>query len=777
MFQIKKNTNRRLWHLPKGVEDVLPLHHSFPDGMVEARRGRYGVLYAFTDIPMALMDEEGKEKVFSLYEEILNSLDSGAQTKILAVNRPETREQQIRRVKISMQRDRYDEWRCACNEWLEGEMKKAPISKKSTYLSVFIDRKSPEEAKSYFERCDREFALLFSKMGSLCRRLSEEETLRFYYDFFHVGREEEFLFVPALQKNELTDASLLTCPQELSFGADHFTCGGRYGRVLYLHTFANYLKDSFLEELCPADLHLVLSLDIQPMETGAAIRKSENKLLSMESNIAGWRRKQLRGQNPGAAVPYSMERQREESREILENLTSRDMRLLPTLVTLVLTSPTKEKLESDTEKIRSAAKKHMCRMEILHYQMREGLVTTLPYGENLLPVRRTLTTESLAALLPFHFPEIEHEGGCFRGLNQLSGRPVFLNRDKLLNKNAIVCGVSGSGKSLLAKEELIQTYVSDPSTDLLVIDPEREYRKLCEALGGEYLEISSTSSQHINALDMEEASGGEDHPLVRKCEFLLSLFEELTPGIGPAGKSILDRCVKSLYVRFGSGKRSAPTLRDLYDLLLLQPEPEAKDMALGLELFSKGSLNVFAHPTNTNLSGRLIVLDIHSLSKSLQPIGMLILLETVWNRILKNDRLGRKTMVFIDEIYLLFRSEYAANYLLTLWKRARKYRAGMTGITQNVEDLLSGPAGRVLLSNSEYTLLLSQAPTDRQTLKKLLSLTDREEKYITDAPAGQGLLLCGGAHMPFVNHLPGENPLYGLVATDPKGKEDGNEGI
>lgn len=308
--------------------------------------------------------------------------------------------------------------------------------------------------------------------------------------------------------------------------------------------------------------------------------------------------------------------------------------------------------------------------------------------------------------------------------------------------------------------------------DIIVIDPESEYGPLIEGLGGEVINISAASPNHINALDMEQEYGDGDNPIVLKSEFLLSLCEQLV-GAGKLTakeKSLIDRCTAQVYwdyIRHDyHGK--VPTLQDSHACLLGQPEAEAKDVALAIELFTEGSLNTFAKPTNVDTNSRIICYDIRDLGKQLLPVGMLVVLDSVFNRVIRNRKLGRNTWIYIDEIYLLFQHEYSANFLFTLWKRVRKYGACATGLTQNVDDLLQSHTARTMLANSEFLVMLNQAATDRAELARLLNISDNQLSYITNVDFGHGLLKCGSAIVPFADNFPQHTRLFKLMTTRPK---------
>ncbi len=560
------------------------------------------------------------------------------------------------------------------------------------------------------------------------------------------------------------------CPDTFEFEKDHFRMGSKYGRVIFLREFASYIKDSMVSELCDLNRNMMLSLDIIPIPTDEAVREVENRLLGVETNITNWQRRQNQSNNFSAVVPYDMEQQRKESKEFLDDLTTRDQRMMFAVLTMVHVADSKEQLDSDTEALLTTARKHLCQFSTLTYQQMDGLNTVLPYGLRKINAIRTLTTESTAVFIPFRAQEISHNGGIYYGQNVISKNMIIANRKYLLNGNSFILGVSGSGKSFTAKREIVNQMLSSDD-DIILIDPEREYSSLVKAMGGEIIHISATSSNHINAMDMSKDYGDGANPVILKSEFVLSLCEQLIGGqnLGAKQKSLIDRCTASVYRKYmqSNFKDNPPTLQDFHGELLKQSEPEAQEIALAIELFTSGSLNTFAKPTNVDVNNRLICYDILDLGKQLLPIGMLVVLDSILNRITQNRAKGKNTFIIIDEIYLLFQHEYSANFLFTLWKRVRKYGAFCTGITQNVDDLLQSHTARTMLANSEFIVMLNQASTDRIELAKLLNISDLQLSYITNVDAGNGLIKVGSSLVPFTDQFPRNTKLYRLMTTRP----------
>ena len=487
-------------------------------------------------------------------------------------------------------------------------------------------------------------------------------------------------------------------------------------------------------------------------------------------SLSNWQRKQNAANNFSAVLPYDMEQQRKETKEMMDDLTNRDQRMMFGLVTMVHLADSKEQLDSDTETLLSTARKNLCQMSVLRWQQKDGLDTALPYGLRRIQALRTLTTESTAVLIPFRAQEILQNGGIYYGQNAVSKNMIVADRRKLLNGNSFRLGVSGSGKSFSAKEEIV-SIVLTTNDDVLILDPESEFGYLVEALGGEVIRVSASSGTHLNAMDMDQAYGDERNPLIEKSEFILSLFEQLVGAgnLSAKEKSILDRCTADVYRDYiRSGYQSeAPTLKDLYRQLMLQPEEEARGLALSSELFINGSLNTFAQKTNVDTKNRIIAYDIRELGEQLMPLGMLVTLDSIFNRVIQNWKKGKTTWIFADEFYLLFRYQYSADFFYRLYKRIRKYQGFVTGLTQNVEELLKSDTARLMLANSEFLILLNQATTDRDELASLLNISENQLSYITNVGAGKGLIRCSGNLVPFENSFPKNTKLYRLMTTKP----------
>lgn len=769
-LQTMLKMDQERFEVPRSVQDMIPIRSVWPDGIFQVGN-KFSKSIRFSDINYAIAGKPDKTAMFLDYSELLNALDTGATTKITINNKRVNRLDFEQSILVPMENEPLDGFRGEYNDMLLSKVTGASNSvTQERYITVSVHKKSIDEARTFFARVTNDVTSRLSKVDSYSQEMNAGERLRILHDFYRVGEEQNFRFDIYETMRKGHSFKDFICPNSFEFHKDHFVMGNKYGRVLFLREYASYIKDSMITELCELPRNLMLSIDVIPVPTDEAVREMQNKLLGVETNVANWQRRQNNNNNYSAVVPYDLEQQRKETREMLDDLTTRDQRLMFAVVTLVHLADSKEDLDSDTETLQSIARKHLCQLTPLTWQQAEGLNTALPLGLRKIDALRTLTTEALAVLMPFRAQEIMHRRGIYYGQNVISKNLIVANRRELLNGNGFVLGVSGSGKSFTAKREIVALALSTKD-DIIILDPEAEYPALVSGLGGEVIHISATSPNHINALDMSEGYGDGKNPVVLKSEFLLSLCEQLVGAnkLSAKEKSIIDRCTAKTYKNYiRSGYKGAvPTLQDFHKELLMQPEAEAKDVALAIELFTEGSLNTFAKPTNVNTDSRIVCYDIRDLGKQLLPVGMLVVLDSIFNRIIRNRGKGRNTWVYIDEIYLLFKHEYSANFLFTLWKRVRKYGAFATGLTQNVDDLLQSHTARTMLANSEFIVMLNQASTDRIELARLLNISDNQSSYITNVDSGRGLLKCGSALVPFMDNYPRDTSLYKLMTTKP----------
>ena len=758
------------YNVPRKVQDVIPVRRIWPDGIFLVGT-KFTKTYKFTDINYLVASREDKESMFLTYSELLNSLDSGAVTKITVNNRRMNKANFEQSILMPMQGDFRDEYRREYNQMLLDKATGANGITQEKYITISVVKKDIEEARAYFARVGADLVSHFAALGSKCVELDATERLRILHDFYRQGEEAEFRFSAREMMKRGHDFRDYICPDGIEKHSDYLKLGEKYCRVLFLKDYASYIKDNMVTELTDFNRNMMLSIDIVPVPTDEAVREVENRLLGVETNITNWQRRQNANNNFSAVVPYDMELQRKESKEFLDDLTTRDQRMMFAVITLAITADTKEQLDSDTEAVLSVARKHMCQLATLKFQQLDGLNTALPIGARKINAFRTLTTESLAVFIPFKVQEIQDKGGIYFGENAISHNLIMCNKANLLNQSAFLLGVPGAGKSFSAKE-LIAFLMLHPdcaNDDILICDPENEFGALCQALGQDIASVvhmAAGGKDRLNAMYMVEGYG-EQNPIVEKSQFIMSLIEQIDKtGVGPQHKSIIDRCTALVYQDAERTGRIA-TLCDLREKLLEQPEEKAKDIALSLELFTTGSLDIFGRESTVDLDKRVVVFDIRGLGQQLKPTGLLVITDTILNRVTLNWKRGKRTHVFLDEFHVVFENEQSGVFFNSAWRQFRKRGAYPTAITQNVEYLLDSVQASTMLSNSEFIVMLNQAASDREKLAKLLNISREQMSYVTNADAGCGLIRYGSALVPFINRFPRDTKLYELMTTRP----------
>ena len=759
--------DKQKYRVPRRVQDVIPIKRIWKDGVFLVGN-KYTKSFAFTDINYLVASKTDKQAMFLTYSELLNSLDAGATTKITINNRPLNRATFESSILMPLRNDQRDRYRREYNQMLLDKGTGANCITQEKYVTVSVAKRNIEEARAYFARIGADLTAHFSALGSKCVELDATERLRILHDFYRAGEESDFYFEPKDMMRKGHDFRDYICPDGIEKHSDYLKLGNRYCRVLYLKDFASYIKDSMVTELTDFNRKMMLSIDIVPIPTEEAMREVENRLLGIETNITNWQRRQNANNNFSAVIPYDMELQRKEAKAFLEDLNVRDQRMMLCVVTMLLTAESKKQLDQDTDAVLSVARKHMCQLATLRFQQFDGLNTVLPIGSRRIDAFRTLTTESLAVFMPFKVQEILDKGGIYFGENAISHNLIMINKENLLNQSAFLLGIPGSGKSFSAKE-LIIFLMLNTDDDILICDPEKEFAALVEAMGrdiGTVINVAAGGKDRINAMYMVEGYG-ENNPIVEKSQFIISLLDQISDKeIGPQHKSIIDRCVAQVY-REASQSGITPTLCSLREKLLEQPEFKAQELALTLELFTTGSLDAFGHESNVDLDKRVVVFNIRDLSETMKPAGLLVITDTILNRVTLNWKKGKRTHVFIDEFHVVFNTDQGAEFFTNAWRQFRKRNAYPTAITQNVTYLLDSDKARTMLSNSELIVMLNQGAPDREKLAALLNISNEQMSYVTNADAGCGLIRYGRSLVPFINRFPKNTELYKLMTTKP----------
>ncbi len=752
------------YRVPKRVQDVIPIKRIWNDGIFLVGN-RYAKTFKFTDINYMVASQEAQKNLFLAYAALINSLDCSATTKITLNNRHLNRKNFADTVLMKLKNDYLDYYRMEYNDVILGKATGGNGIIQEKYVTVSVCKKNIEDARAYFTRTGAELTARFAALGARATELDATEKLRVLHDFYRSGEEVYFRFDAQDMMRKGHDFRDYICPDSVEKHSDYLKLGGKFARVIYLKDYASFISDQLVTKLTDQSRSMMLSIDIIPVATDEAVREVERKMLGVETNITNWQRRQNANNNFSAIVPYDMEQQRRETKEYMTDLTSRDQRMMLSVLTIVHLADTKAELDADTDALLKVAADHMCQMAVLRYQQLDGLNTALPIGTRKIDTFRTLTTESLAVFMPFKVQEIQEPGGIYFGENAISHNLILCNMKNLLNQSMMLLGIPGSGKSFFAKLLIIAIALSTDD-DIIILDPEGEYTPLVKALGGAVMCFAVGGSDWLNAMAMEEGYG-EGSPVAFKSQFIMSLLKQIDPdGIRAHHKSIIDRCV-ALVLQEQKKTRKIPTLCTLREKLLEQPEQEARDLALTMELYTSGSLNIFAHETNVDTRNRIQSYDIHDLGEELKQPGFVTITDAMINRVNYNWAHGKKTHIIVDEFHIAYENEYSGNFFTSAWRQFRKRNAAPCAITQNVEYMLDSVQASTMVSNSEFVVMLNQAESDQERLSKLLNISPEQMSYVNGSEAGCGLMRYGSALVPFVNRFPANTELYKLITTKP----------
>ena len=752
---------------PRTVQKTLPYRRVCDDYIFKVDDNKYSKTYIFEDVNYAIAKQDEQEGIFLGYCSVLNSFDTNADIQLTIHNNRVNKADFERAVLIKHKSDGYDHYRDEYNDMLVEKMEQGQNGIiRNKYITVTLQAADLETAKTKFNTVDLELLNAFKKVGSSIRALTSNERICLLKDIFRNVDEKIPLLTDKHFKRQAERA--YCCPDYLEFKKNYFMWGDKYARTMFIKDMPASLKDNMLTEIANTNLDVMISVNIAPVDPYKALKIVNHQLTSMRANKLQAEKKAIQSGYTSDVINEDLKHSLIEAEELLDDLRSKNQKMFLDNIIIMVTAKDMEELDSNTEAIESVVRKHICSLGTLNFQQEKGLQSVLPLGNCTLKIRRTLTTESTAVLMPFSGKEINHKNGKYYGLNALSNNMILFDRLQLKNPNGFILGSPGSGKSFSAKREMLNVFLATDD-DIIIIDPEREYTNLVAALNGETIFVSPASNNYINPLDMSKDYSDDESPLVMKSDFILSFCECLVgkQGLTAKEKAIIDRCLTMTYgeylIKFDPEK--LPTLMEFYDNLKAQPEKEAQGLALSFELYIKGNLNVFAHKTNVDVKNRVVAYDIKDLGKQLKTLGMLIVLDYVWNRITVNRAQGKRTWIYLDEIYLLFANEYSANFLYELYKRARKWGGVPTGITQNVEDLLKSETARSMLSNTDFVMMLNQATSDRDQLARILNISDNLLTYVTNSDSGQGLICCGGSIIPFRDKFP-KNDLYMLMTSN-----------
>jgi hypothetical protein len=770
MAAIKPVPDKPLHKHPKSTQKSIQFNRALPEGIFEIKprtwfdhRGVYSVTFPFTDINYAVASEDDKDHMFYVYEDILNSIDHNTLAKITIINHRVSDDQLEADICMLEKGDQFDSYRKEMNRVNIDRVKIGFNSIVRQKMLTVTCKKRYEEARLWFNRIEGNLKGYFDNIGSDCNRMSTFDRLKMIHDFY---RPEEAAYFQIdlediAQKGHKVQDSI--APDGMRFYDNYFMIGNRYGRVLYLRDYPSSLEDKLITKLTDVPISMILSIDLISKTPDEALRIIKRLLTEVEAEIARYTNKVAKDGNFNAKIPPALQDKRDNLENLRKDIKVRDQRLILSDLTVLHMADSLQELNTDTENLMSIARSELCQFGNCMFQQEAALSTCLPLGVRMIDALRTLTTESAAIMIPFTAQEVWDEGGIVYGINEITKNIIKANRRLLPNGNGLIFGVPGGGKSMLAKLEIIWLLLNTKD-EILCVDPENEFAMLANIFFGQRIDVKAGSKHHMNALDMNYHFDADDNPFEVKSELMMSLIELMMDGKKERGeRSIIDRCLSGLFRQNRSNK--ALTMTDLYETLITQDEPLAKKIALDMELFTKGSLNAFAQPTNVDINNRFTVFNINELGEQFKSMAMMIVLDHIMSRITYNKTRGVNTWLYFDELHVMYKFERTSKAMDEQWRRCRKYGGFATGMTQNVSALLESEHARTMISNSEFIMMLNQAKEDRDILANLLDLSPNQLAHVTNSKPGHGLMRRSAVIVPFDATFDAETELYKAITT------------
>ena len=767
----------------KKVLNTIPYKKILSDDIFFLGKKMYSKAYTFDDINFNLSDEEQQYMYLERYIEFLSILDDTVDCQICCWNSQINIDDFKKKTLLPQKADDLFEYRYEFNSRvLEENIRKGQNAiQKHMYITLTIKAPDEETAIRRFKSLDITATNTFNRIGNTNMRvLTSQERVEMLKDFF-VGTDD--MPVPLLTEKDYAKGidKLYCAPDYFDFKKDYFMFNNTYAKTIYIREYPSTATSEILTELLATGIEIMVTTNIETYDSAEARKLVQHQITAIDTDMAKREVKAAQHGNFSNQMPQRIKNQRDAMVSVYDKITMKDQKLFMTNMQILIKAESYEELNNNLEVIESTLKRSGCIKGEMAWEQEHGMCDCLPVGyQRKFGWLRTMPSESVAIFMPFNVKEMQMENSVYYGLNMLSHNIILFDRMKgLVNPSGFVLACPGSGKSFTVKREIVNVFLGYEDADILVIDPEREYWKLAEAFGGEVVKFSNGSKNHINPFDFDFRllEDEEIDIIADKCQLLTSFIScmDSKHPLNAQEKSFVDRCVRKAYAKSNVlttlDPADMPTLGTFLECMKEETENINKDMKdkliITVDMYVNGSAKYFDNQTNVNTKSRFIAYDIRDLNGNLKTQSMLLILDYIWNRLSENRDKGRKTYIYFDEAHLLFQDEYSLDYLRMLWKRARKYGGVLTGITQNVEDLLKDDKSHSMLSNSEFLVLLKQNPTDAAKLQDILHFTDSEIQYVNDTPAGHGILVLGGkTKIPFYDEFPKDTKLYSMMTTN-----------
>lgn len=770
---------KRKKKIPKTAQGTIPFDEVYDNGVFKCGDA-YVLMFKINNLDYKLERDDEQDKIYNSYQRFLNSLPQEVNYEECILN---TRSDidALRKAIVPSDKNKYPEINVdysAIMSKVVNNSKDNVQNKSIVGVISYIPRNKLDSAGAvfkYFSEIKNNFSLL--KTSAV--QLSPQEAFHLLYDIYNPYNSQDFLLPNDVFRSDVNLKDYIA-PSYFKFYGNRIEIGDSVSRVMFCKRFASDIEDTFIFDLLDNSYNVIVSKHIQRLDKKDSMDMLKTQMNDLEAKIE--KRREVNFKRGGNYIPFSQRERERELERLQNNLTEKNNDLFELVILVMVTAKTKEDLDDLTEYIKSKARNHQVALDILGNQQEKALASVLPFGINNFATEGNdiiyhIPTDEIANFIPFSFNSYFDAGGLYYGRNLITDNPILIDRTEEMNANGFILGASGSGKSMFTKTtELIGAMFKYPDDEFIIIDPENEYRPLLPVFDGALIKLSPDSPTKINLFDTD-LSFSEDGAgaVALKTDFILT-FVESAKGthLTSTEITVTDRAVRKAYADYvasGGDKAYLPTLTDFYNILKSMPEKEAGDIALIIELYVTGTFKNFSGKTNIAISKKFLLFDIFEMGDQLRTVGLQVLLELIWQRVIENKNKGVRTWLWCDEFSVMFtdssgqETTASGAFFQKVYKRIRKHGGVATGITQNITEVLESKQAISMLNNAEFLVLLQQKKTDLDKLIKICNLSESQYNYLQTGDVGTGLIICGKKVIPFDARLEKGSKTYQLCST------------
>ncbi len=801
------------------VQDIFSIRSIDDSGIFGLVGKRYSKLYTLSDMNFAGVTDEEQKQIIIGYSKVLKTIP--CRFSITVANEYVDHEKFHQRILYRLRGDKYDSLRKDYNQVIRNKISDARQGLYQTiYLTLTMEAESMEDARTTFKSAESAIRSAFiglglnGMQGSVMKAVGINERMQLIYNLMHAGLETEYRFDFDREYRAGHDFVNEIAPAYMKFTDEDFLLNGKVGKVFYIDQYPKSLESDILASLSKINCTNYISVNNELLDIAGFKQEISRKYMAVGMKIEGEKQRNRNNNDYLADASQKLLNEKEKLDSFMKEIDTLDDHYFNSTILIFVLADSREELAGIEEKLTNIASLKSLTLKTCFGKQREGLNSALCFGIQEYKHVVNLSSTCLAMFMPFKTQELNVENGIYYGINQLSQNAIFADKKQLKNHNSLIFGQSGSGKSVFAKSEIISTFLNNPEDQILIIDPQSEYGGLAKRVDGSVISFDSMKEYYLNPMDVDFTDvdyAGLREIISEKSDFILSLLSScMKRDIRAEEQGIIDGVIERVYSDNYSLRRRlngeteeepefrlpgylreetgtihvdqsltpeeqiraySPTLQDIYQGLLDEGSKDGKHLAAAMEIFVNGSLNLFNHRTNVDLDNRFLVFDIAGLKENLRVTSMLIMMETVRNKVRKNSGLGRWTHLYIDEFHELLGVPQVADFILKLWKEIRKMNGILNGITQNMSDLLSNEESHdrltAILSNTESFALLSQSTYDKAKLMELLpEISPAMFNFVDNADPGTGILKMGPVTVPFDMRMSKDSAIYRIVNTD-----------